>query len=220
MVQFPLKPEEVKEWFPETYKAFIDELRNSKSSSNDKSEEKIEWGISWAFFRKKSKTEEEKVLADMEFEQKMHLTYEERCKVDLPKIRISLSMKAGNYIRTDRSIDKDIPKYVVDMHYETMKITMLQEQMMINDPVVLESLAPFKHLLDELIQEMGITPEMMESLGDKLPGFSSLQSSAPNAISPRETPLNMDEILDKINETGIQSLTAKELKFLEQMSKN
>lgn len=216
MVQFPLKPEEVKEWFPETYKAFIEELRNSKSPSNDKSEEKIEWGISWAFFRKKSKTDEEKVLADMEFEQKMHLTYEERCKVDLPKIRISLSMKAGNYIRTDRSIDKDVPKYVVDMHYETMKITMLQEQMMINDPVVLESLAPFKHLLDELMQDMGITPEMLESLGDKLPGLTSIQSSAPK----RETPLNMDEILDKINETGIQSLTAKELKFLEKMSKN
>jgi cation transport regulator ChaB len=217
MVQFSLKPEEVKEWFPETYKTFIEELRNSKSSSNDKSEEKIEWGISWAFFRKKSKTDEEKVLADMEYEQKMHLTYEERCKVDLSKMRINLSMKAGNYIRTDRSIDKDIPKYVVDMHYETMKITMLQEQMTINDPAVLESLAPFKHLLDELMQDMGITPEMMETLGDKLPGFSSIQSSS---NTKRENTLNMDEILDKINETGIQSLTAKELKFLEQMSKN
>jgi hypothetical protein len=102
------------------------------------------------------------------------------------------------------------------MHYETMKITMLQEQMMVNDPVVLESLAPFKHLLDELMQDMGITPEMMESLGDKLPGLSSIQSSSPK----REVTLSMDEILDKINETGIQSLTAKELKFLEQMSKN
>lgn len=215
MVQFPLKPEEVKEWFPETYKAFIEELRNSKSASNDKSEDKIEWGISWAFFRKKSKTEEEKVLADMEFEQKMHLPYEERCKADLPKIRVSLSMKAGNYIRTDRSIDADLPKYVIDMHYETMKITMLQEQMMVNDPVVLESLAPFKHLLDELMQDMGITPEMMESLGDKLPGFNAIQQNQPK----KDVALNMDEILDKINETGMQSLTAKELKFLEKMSK-
>ena len=213
MVQFALKPEEVKEWFPETYKAFIEELRNSKSTSNDKSEEKIEWAISWKFFRKKSKTDEEKVIADMEFEQKMHLIYEDRCQADLPKIRVSVSMKAGNYIRTDRSLDTELPKYVVDMHYETMKITMLQEQMMINDPVVLESLAPFKHLLDELMQDMGVTPEMLESLGDKLPGISSLQPK-------KEVQLNMDEILDKINETGMQSLTAKELKFLEKMSKN
>lgn len=59
MVAFKLSQDQVKDWFPTTYQYFIDELRNSKSSSNDIPEEKIEWCLSWGFFVKKATSEEE-----------------------------------------------------------------------------------------------------------------------------------------------------------------
>ena len=205
MVQFEIESEKMKEWFPKTYSSFIQELRNSKSKSADKPEEKIEWMISWGVFRTKARTEEEQIKKDMEFENKMKLTYEERCEADLPKLRITISMKAGYRILTDRALDEGIPEYIKEMFYEVMKITMLQEQMIVNDPNVLDSLEEFKHLLEDIIEDMGLEME----------GLDGLKS----AVKKQEAPLSMDDILDKISESGMQSLTAKELKFLEKMSR-
>ena len=117
-------------------------------------------------------------------------------------------MKAGYYIRTDRSLDKEIPEYITDMFYEVMKVTMLQEQLILKDPVVMESLEEFKYLLDEMM-------ENLESLGLEIEGLEEFKQQK----KTKEQPLNMDDILDKISETGMQSLNAKELKFLEKMSR-
>jgi hypothetical protein len=205
MVQFEIENDKMKEWFPITYKTFIEELRNSNSKSAEKAEDKIEWMVSWGVFRTKAKTEEEQIQKDIEFENKLHLPYEERCAVDLSKLRLTVTMKAGNRIVSDRSLDNNIPEYIEEMFYEVMKITMLQEQMIINDPTVMESLAEYKHLLDEILEDMEIEME----------GFDELKS----AMKKQEAPLSMDDILDKISATGMQSLTAKELKYLENMSR-
>jgi hypothetical protein len=205
MVQFEIENDKMKEWFPITYQTFIEELRDSRSTSADKDEDKIKWMISWGVFRTKAKTEEEQILKDLELENKLKLPYEERCKVDIPKIRITISMKAGYRVVSDRTLDSEIPDFVKEMFYEVMKITMLQEQMLINDPVVLESLEEFKDLLSDFIEDMEIEME----------GFEDVKK----AYKKQETTLSMDDILDKISDTGMQSLTAKELKFLEKMSR-
>lgn len=205
MVQLEIENDKMKEWFPITYQTFIQELRDSKSTSANKTEDKIKWIISWGVYRTKAKNEEEQILKDLEFENKLKLTYEERCKVDLPKLRITVSMKAGYRVVSDRSLDSEIPDFIKEMFYEVMKITMLQEQMMINDPVVLESLEEFKELLNDFIEDMEIEME----------GLEDVQKS----YKKQETTLSMDDILDKISATGMQSLTAKELKFLEKMSR-
>jgi len=198
MVQFEIENDKMKEWFPITYETFIQELRNSQSKSSDKKEDKIKWILSWGIFRTKAKNKNEQEKID-----KLHLTYDERCEVDLPKIRITVTMKAGNRIVSDRSIDDTIPDFIEDMFFEVMKIKMLQEQMIVNDPVVLESLEEFKHLLEYILEEMA-------EEGENIDIIRNLK---------KETPLSMDEILDKISESGMQSLTAKELKFLEKMSR-
>jgi hypothetical protein len=198
MVQFEIENDKMKEWFPITYETFIQELRNSQSKSSDKKEDKIKWILSWGIFRTKAKNKNEQEKKD-----KLHLTYDERCEVDLPKIRITVTMKAGNRIVSDRSIDDTIPDFIEDMFFEVMKIKMLQEQMIVNDPVVLESLEEFKHLLEYILEEMA-------EEGENIDIIRNLK---------KETPLSMDEILDKISESGMQSLTAKELKFLEKMSR-
>jgi len=203
MVQFEIENEKMKEWFPKTYETFIEELRNSKSKSSDKKEEKIQWILSWGVFRTKAKNQIEQEKKDKEYEEKLHLTYEERCEADLPKLRITVTMKAGYRIVSDRSLDETIPDFIEDMFFEVMKVTMLQEQMIVNDPVVLESLEEFKHLLDDILEEMAEEGENIDIIRNV----------------KKETPLSMDDILDKISESGMQSLTAKELKFLEKMSR-
>src|ERR1700761_9088366 len=105
MVQFQVKHEEIKEWLPETYKSFIEELRASKSNSAKKREDKIKWFVSWGYFGKKAKSDEEKAQKDIDLEEKLHLTYEERLKADTPKIGVYIYMKAGYYERSDKSID-------------------------------------------------------------------------------------------------------------------
>lgn len=204
MVQFKATKEQISEWFPETYNSFISELRNSKSTSSDKPDDKIDWYVSWGFFGKKAKDEAEAIQKEIDYEAKLHLIYDERCEADLPKIRISIGMKAGNRTSADRVIEQTIPDFIIEMAYEVIKITMLQEQMIINDPIVQESLAPFQHLLDGILEEM-------REMG--------LDMEEGNIKKRVEVPMNMDDILDKINDGGMSSLSAKELKYLEKMSK-
>jgi hypothetical protein len=208
MVPVELSAEKMKEWFPKTYASFIKDLRNSSSKSGGKSEDKISWMISWGVFGSKTKDEAHAIQKQIDYDNKLKLPYEERCAVDLEKLRIHVSMKAGYYIRTDRSLDKEIPEYITDMFYEVMKVTMLQEQLILKDPVVMESLEEFKYLLDEMM-------ENLESLGLEIEGLEEFKQQK----KTKEQPLNMDDILDKISETGMQSLNAKELKFLEKMSR-
>jgi hypothetical protein len=208
MVPVELSAEKMKEWFPKTYASFIKDLRNSSSKSGGKSEDKISWMISWGIFGSKTKDEAHAIQKQIDYDNKLKLPYEERCVVDLEKLRIHVSMQVGYYIRTDRSFDKEIPEYVIDMFYEVMKITMLQEQLILKDPVVMESLEEFKYLLDEMM-------ENLESLGLEIEGLEEFKQQK----KTKEQPLNMDDILDKISETGMQSLNAKELKFLEKMSR-
>jgi hypothetical protein len=213
---------------------FINELRESKSKSANKPDQKIQWLISWGFFGKKGKSEEQIIQKQMDFESKLHLPYNERVEEDLPKIRINVSMKAGYYIRTDRALEVEIPKYIIDMSYEVLKITMLEEQMFIKDPEVLESIKEFKYLLegiyeldenlDPVFDERGlpIRAKLILELDEE--GNPKIDEEGNPIISvnskiKKEEPLELDGILDKINQTGYSSLSSRELKFLEEMSR-
>jgi len=197
MITFEVKNKDMKEWFPETYNTFLEELRNSRSTYSDKPEEKINWMISWGFFSKKAKTEEEAIQKDIDYAEKLKLVYEERVKADLPKIKINVSMKAGFYIRFDRSFDLEIPKYINELSHEVLKITMLMEQEILQDPIVKESLREFEHLLAPLEDEEDENGVPVE----------------------QQAPLAMDDILDKISEFGIESLSSGEKKFLDRKSR-
>ena len=192
LAKLPAKIEEIREWLPETYRMFIDDLRNSKSGSANKPEEKILWMISWGFYGKKSKDEESYI---QKLRDKTSLVFQERLALDLPKIKITVSMKAGeHYVRVDRAIDPT-PQFIIDFTTDVLKITMLKEQEEINNPEVRESLREFEHLLDEL--------QEVDGNGKKI----------------EKKPLHMDDVLDKIGEFGIGSLTIKEKEFLDQMSR-
>ncbi len=192
MITFKLKQDQAKDWFPETYQNFIDELRNSKSLSKDILEEKLEWDLTWGFFVKKAITEEEKLEQKDNYIRKMDLIYDDRVKLEMPRIRCSLNLKAGYYYKMDRVVETSTPDFVLDMAREVVKYMMIQEQQYVGNPEVLESIREF---YESLMKNIG--------LDDQLDGYN----------------LNMDDILDKINDKGMSSLSPRELEYLEKMSK-
>lgn len=237
MVQFQVKHEEIKEWLPETYKSFMEELRASKSYSAKKREDKIKWFVSWGYMGKKAKTEEEQIQKQIDYEAKMHLTYEERLKEDTPKISVYIYMKAGFYERSDKSIDVNVPQYVVDMSQQILKQKMLKEQIFVQDPAVQDSIKEWKYMLRDIIElddnddpildakgrPIPVNPfEMDEETGlpkiDPETGMPVMKKKKNGEVKVAEAPLSMDDILDKINETGMASLSSRELEFLEKMS--
>ena len=186
MIVFKATFEDIAKWFPEESGQFIQELRDSSSKNSKFKAEKTDWIVSWGFFVKKAKSEEEQTAQRDLFMNKLKMVYSERVEVELPKIRINLSMKAGQYLRGDK-VYSETPDFITQMAREVVKVMMWEEQKQLQDPIVLESLEEFKHLFEE--------------------------------SEPSETPLDLDTILDKINTTGMSSLTGEELKFLEKMSK-
>ena len=194
MIEIDLTSSKMKEWFPKTYDVFVNDYTNSKRKYKKILENRIEWMLSYELYEKMPRNEKEEAKIQLEYEAKLKLTYEERCKVELTNLKINCHMFAGHYCRSDRSHDKNMPPYIIDIFYEVMKITMLEEQSYINDPTVLKSLEEFKYLLDDLNHDQDYDND--------------------NNIPVKEESLNMDNILDKINEHGVKSLDAKELKFL------
>jgi hypothetical protein len=239
MVQFQVKNEEIKEWLPETYKSFMEELRGSKSRAAKKREDKIKWFVSWGYFGKKAKTDEEKAQKEKEYEDKLHLTYEDRLKEDTPKISIYVYMKAGFYERSDKSLDVAVPQYIVDMSQEILKQTMLKEQIFVKDEAVQDSIKEWKYMLRDIIEldenddpildakgrPIPVIPfEMDEETGlpkmDPETGLPVMKKKKDGEKKVKEAPLNMDGILDKISDSGMSSLTPRELEYLEKMSRS
>jgi hypothetical protein len=191
MVSFQIESEKVKEWFPETYKSFIEDLRNSKSQSKDTKEENMEWYIIWGFFTKKAKTESEIEEQSERIAKRMEMVFSDRLNAELPKIRCSLDMKAGYYYRTDRVQEKEVPQFINDMAIDIVKWMIFQEQQWLNNEVVIDSIRDF---YDDVMYYIN---------SDRVDESENL---------------NMDSILDKINESGMSSLTPIELDFLEKSS--
>lgn len=191
MVSFQIESEKVKEWFPETYKSFIEDLRNSKSQSKDTKEENMEWYIIWGFFTKKAKTESEIEEHSERIAKSMEMVFSDRLNAELPKIRCSLDMKAGYYYRTDRVQEKEVPQFINDMAIDIVKWMIFQEQQWLNNEVVIDSIRDF---YDDVMYYIN---------SDRVDESENL---------------NMDSILDKINESGMSSLTPIELDFLEKSS--
>ena len=213
MIQVELTNDRVKEMFPITYSSFLSELRNSSSRSSSIEESKIKWSVTWGFFVKKAKTLEEKDKQMFSLEQKFNLPYEERLNLEIPRIKCSLSMKAGFYEKTDRVFD-ETPNYVIESSKEILKFMIFEEQKSIQNPEVLESIRDFIEKQESLKEENKENPtNVVDSLKQALEKLSKSKS-------PKKREFHLDEILDKINLNGIDSLDKEEIDFLGTMSKN
>jgi hypothetical protein len=208
MRQLKVPFKKMKEWFPETYNTCIQDLRNSKSAYSRFSENKIKWVIMYGFFIPKPKSPKEHLFQNSEYDRKLKLPFEERCKLELKNLRISYVMSAGFYTKSDRCLEKKIPDNIKEMVCDVLKITMIKEQFIVSDETVMESLEKFNNF---------------EQLADvayyELNEYVDLDNVEPVQKNQITKELNIDDILDKMNKHGKDSLTEIELNFLKNQGK-
>lgn len=173
MITFKLKYDAIVKEYPEVVNQLITELRNSNSPSKDIAEEKTDWVITWGFFVKKAKTEEEKLEREEKFMEKFKLGWEDRLKLELPKIRVTILMKAGNYVRGDRF--ETVSSFVTEMATQIMNFTMHKEQEHFQYQDVIDTLPSLP-----VQEETNVTEELnIDVILDKISeqGMSSLSQS-------------------------------------------
>lgn len=189
--------EQVENDYPTIYTEFVENLRTSNSLSRKTNiEEKSLWFYTWGSFVPKAKTDEEKVLRDLQAKEKFDLLFPERLESELSKIRVNITMEAGKFLRGDRARKHlPVPESIVKIITETTKLTMLLEQKEYNNQNVIDSIPE--------IDETVIPKEQVEQL---LGEFHDVEE---------EEVFDVDTILEKITSNGIESLTEEEKKFLD-----
>jgi hypothetical protein len=121
------------------------------------------------------------------------LKYDERLKIELAKVRVSVTIKMGQTILTHRLKKGVIPKTIEDIIAEITKVRMGLECDQHGDESIRESIPP-------------LSPDIVVHFVD---------------WAPKEEPeLEIDDILDKISKSGFDSLTEEEKEFLDKKSKD
>lgn len=180
--------------YPKVLENWIDTIKNSfgKKIVEDKLELFYSAGL---FVTKKSRVDEDgdKVLK-MDFAQRLDW--------EIGKVRIDLTLKNGNFVITDRMDKKFVPSVIADMIREITKLKMILEgELNGNEFGVTDSVPPLEGgFFDE---------ESLRSVFKELAGFNNVSGGG----------YNLDDILDKISEFGIDSLSSDEMDFLKSQSK-
>lgn len=161
-------------------------------------ENKLEFFYSYGFFVKSKKNR--KKFYEEEFNNSIKMSFDERLKYELSKIRINLSMKVGNFLVSDRMEKEIVPDSVEKITREITKVKMILESDYHDNYDVKNSIPE----LDESVASIEIIKEIDE--------FDEEENYVEE--------FDVDDILDKISKKGIKSLSRKEREFLNNKSKN
>jgi hypothetical protein len=123
--------------------------------------------------------------------------YDERLKHELSKVRVNVTLKIDDLMLTNRLPKGTIPKIIETMVTEITKYKMKIEYDFHEDKSIYNSIPP----IDESILSVEIIKQ--EANVDKI----------------EQEYFDLDDILDKIQQTGIDSLSESERKFLDKKSK-
>lgn len=158
---------------------------------------KVESQCAYGFFIPKSMNNMESYqsMAD----RMLKMKYPERLDLELSKVRVDVSIKIGNMIFTNRLPKGQIPSYLHKLVSEITKVKMMVEAEIFGnqDVDVYTSIPP----LDNDIHIEVIKPALSHEY----------QS---------EVDFDIDDILDKISQGGMDSLTDEEREFLDKKSKD
>ena len=191
MFIIPINREEVSD-FPRI-KKWIKNLHKLSFTEEEIQKDKIEFLCQFGFFVPKGNNSVEKLMESFEVTSKM--LFEERLKFELSKVRVDIAIKYEKFFMTDRLPKDVIPEPVYKLVKELTKVKMMVESKMHDNIDVLKSI-----------------PEIDTSMIN-IDIFKNI------AHSEIKTEYNLDDILDKINEKGIDSLSDDEKKFLDDSSK-
>lgn len=167
------------------------EVLNTNIKKSNFPVSKIESYYDYGFFVPASKNTPEHYLSNL---QKMiTLKYDERLQMELAKVRVSLTIKLGHTILTQRLPKGFVPKTVEEIVAEVTKVRMGLECDEHGNEEIRETIPP-------------LSPDIIVEFIDN---------------TPREEPeLEIDDILDKISNSGYESLTRDEKNFLDRKSKD
>lgn len=171
---------------------WIDVIKTYILKNEDYEDSKIQIYYSYGFFVGKSKNTES------EFEKMINsalkMKFPERLEFEKSKVRVDATIRLGNLIFINRLPKSFIPSEIDEIVTEIIKIRMTIES------------------------EMDYVEEVAESIPD-LTGKISFDIVR-GAMDFNEKEFDMDEILDKISTTGMESLSDEEKKFLDSKSKD
>jgi len=162
-----------------------------KKEIND---DKIELFYTFGFFLPKVKNKEDFYMQMYEDCNKMK--YSERLKFELSKVRVSLTIKNGSFMMSDRLPKGNVPKNIHDIVAEITKIKMIVESEYHQDKEIIDSI-----------------PE----LNRDIVSFETIKDYVKNEMMVE---LDLDSILDKISTNGLDSLSDEEKSFLDKKSKD
>lgn len=168
---------------------WIDVIK-SKFIQSEFNIDKIKVCYSYGFFIPRSKNDD--ISLQESYEKSLNMSFHERLIIELSKVRVNLTIRMGNCILTNRLTKSKIPSQITDLVTEIIKIRMTIEHEMYGNDEVFNTVPPLSGLISMEIYRHEIEPELL---------------------------LDVDEILDKITNSGIDSLTDAEKKFLDDRSK-
>lgn len=208
MITIKTTYEQVSTDYPEVVQEFLDNLRNSTSKSKDMDIKKIKWFYSWGTFNKKAKSDTDKILRGEDYKKRLAMTYDERWENESEKIKVEITMEAGAFVRGDRCKESELPTFITRYAKELLKgqMTAEQEAMEVKNQNVIDSIGE----IDRSIIEEIFPPKLTEMMNQMQSQFGDNK-----AQRKREITYDVDDILDKISDSGFESLSDEEKKFLE-----
>jgi hypothetical protein len=197
MFTIPVEKEEVILDYPNVKTDWID-LANSKFLDNKLDESKISFYYSYGFFLPKISDIDKKI----EFYEDMYdsinkMMFDDRLEFELSKVRVNLTMLIGkNFVLSNRMPKEFIPEIVRKIVTEVTKVKMLVEYEYHSNEDIKNS-----------IPEIDTSIVSFEIIRDVVKDENKLN-------------LDIDSILDKISEKGLESLSDEEREFLDKKSKD
>lgn len=191
MFLIPITAEEVKE-IPKV-KEWIQNMNLMSFDQSSVNIDDVEFNCSFGYFVPKSHNTEDKFMDIFEMMSNMH--FEERLNYELSKVRVTLFLNWKKFSISDRLPKGTIPTTVFNIVRELTKVKMTLEFETHGNEDVKNSI-----------------PEIDTSLVN----IETFNQVASNEI---QKDFNIDDILDKISQNGIGSLSEDEKDFLDNKSK-
>lgn len=157
---------------------------------------KINMFYHYGFFNPKVTDKEEFYLS--QYERCSKMKFDERLQYELSRTRVNVTVKIDNFMMTNRLHKGDIPTVVENTVTEITKYRMLVEYEFHKDESVKETIPP----IDNSIVSIELVKSLVSNTGEDV-----------------NYELDIDEILDKIATSGMDSLTEKEKEYLDKKSR-